>query len=162
MDKSPKTILLLFIALAGIAFLQIILFECFQAPSASTLLPKFHSDNLQPKTLQYLSSSSSTSTKTATTTTTTTKSKSKSSLRSLEEILERAGVDVTQEIKEQLPPMEDVQSMYGSEPIIHGLDTCQAFQNTIESSDAFIAPAGMFNTVSCVSHFSLRLLKSKL
>ena len=69
---------------------------------------------------------------------------------------------MTQEIKEQLPPMEDVQSMYGSEPIIHGLDTCQAFQNTIESSDAFIAPAGMFNTVSCVSHFSLRLLKSKL
>ena len=69
-------------------------------------------------------------------------------LRSLEEILQRAGVEVTDEIREQLPPKEDVLSMYGSKPLIIGLDRCETFRNTIAKGDGFIGPAGMFNTVS--------------
>lgn len=70
------------------------------------------------------------------------------SLLSLEEILKRAGVEVTDEIRNQLPPKENFASMYGSEPIIVGLERCERFQNTVDLSDAYIGPAGMFNTVS--------------
>jgi len=74
------------------------------------------------------------------------------SLMPLEDILKRAGVEVTDEIRDQLPPKEDVISMYGSEPVIVGLDQCKIFQNTVDLSGAFIGPAGMFNTVSyCLS-----------
>ncbi len=69
-------------------------------------------------------------------------------LRSLEEILHSAGVEVTDELRLQLPPKEDVISMYGSEPNIVGLDRCETFQKTVVKGDGFIAPAGMFNTVS--------------
>lgn len=69
-------------------------------------------------------------------------------LRSLDEILHQAGVEVTDELLQQLPPKEDVKSMYGSKPIIIGLDQCKKFRDTVDSGDAFIAPAGMFNTVS--------------
>ncbi len=72
---------------------------------------------------------------------------SDTSLRSLEEILERAKVEVTEEIKKELPPREDILSMYGSKPIIMGLDRCETFRNTIVKGDGFIGPAGMFNTV---------------
>lgn len=72
---------------------------------------------------------------------------SDTSLRSLEEILERAKVEVTEEIKKELPPREDILSMYGSKPIIMGLDRCETFRNTIAKGDGFIGPAGMFNTV---------------
>ena len=68
-------------------------------------------------------------------------------LRSLEEILKRAKVEVTEEIRKQLPPKEDVLSMYGEKPIILGLDRCETFRNTVVKGDAFIGPAGMFNTV---------------
>ena len=70
------------------------------------------------------------------------------SLRSFEEILQKAGVDVTDEIRDQFPPIEDVASMYGSEPIILGLERCETFRNTVVKGDGFIAPAGIFNTVS--------------
>lgn len=70
------------------------------------------------------------------------------SLKSLDEILIRAGVEVTDELRGQLPPKEDVASMYGSEPVIVGLEQCERFQNTVVKSDAYIGPAGMFNTVS--------------
>lgn len=68
------------------------------------------------------------------------------SLRSFEEILTRAGVEVNDEIRDQLPPKEDVVGMYGSEPVIIGLDQCETFVNTVVKGDGFIAPAGMFNT----------------
>ena len=70
------------------------------------------------------------------------------SLKSLDEILIRAGVEVTDELRGQLPPKEDVASMYGSEPVIIGLEQCDRFQSTVVKSDAYIGPAGMFNTVS--------------
>jgi len=67
-------------------------------------------------------------------------------LRSLEEILLSAGVEVTDELRNELPPKEDIISMYGSKPNIIGLDRCETFQSTVVKGDGFIAPAGMFNT----------------
>jgi len=70
-----------------------------------------------------------------------------SSLGPLHKILERAGVEVTPEMLRDLPPPSQVEDLYGREgPIIIGLETCQRFRDSIKPEDAFIGPAGMFNT----------------
>eukprot|EP00591_Stephanopyxis_turris_P012396 CAMPEP_0195529574 /NCGR_PEP_ID=MMETSP0794_2-20130614/32172_1 /TAXON_ID=515487 /ORGANISM="Stephanopyxis turris, Strain CCMP 815" /LENGTH=438 /DNA_ID=CAMNT_0040660897 /DNA_START=236 /DNA_END=1552 /DNA_ORIENTATION=- len=61
-------------------------------------------------------------------------------------LLESAGISITDEILSQLPPYSEVAKLYGSKPIIQGLDTCQTFQNTVQKEKAYIAPAGMFNS----------------
>jgi len=68
------------------------------------------------------------------------------SLHPIEAILANAGVEITDEIKQQFPPKDDIRQMYGSEPIILGLDRCERFRETVVTGDGFIAPAGMFNT----------------
>mmetsp|Transcript_22578 Transcript_22578/g.33045 ORF Transcript_22578/g.33045 Transcript_22578/m.33045 type:complete len:414 (-) Transcript_22578:87-1328(-) len=72
--------------------------------------------------------------------------KGETSVRPLEEILASAGVEVTQEIQDSLPPVQDIVDMYGDRPVIAGLDRCDAFQDSIKFGEGFIAPAGMFNT----------------
>ena len=72
----------------------------------------------------------------------------KTSLRPLEEILAAANVQVDDELKQSLPPLEDIIDMYGSEPIILGTERCETFRSTVEKGEAFVGPAGMFNTVS--------------
>jgi len=64
----------------------------------------------------------------------------------LEDILIQAGVEVTPDLKAKLPSAQEVEALYGPRPIIHGLDTCQAFRDAVLPEDRFIAPAGMFNT----------------
>uniref|UniRef100_A0A7S4RP45 Sulfotransferase domain-containing protein n=1 Tax=Ditylum brightwellii TaxID=49249 RepID=A0A7S4RP45_9STRA len=59
------------------------------------------------------------------------------------EVLQR---DVPLDVKENLPSREEVVKLYGATPRILGLETCQAFRDTVKQQDAFIAPAGMFNT----------------
>ena len=62
-------------------------------------------------------------------------------------ILEDAGMVITPEIESKLPKWEEVVSLYGPKPIIHGLDSaCSEFQLTVPASDAYIGPAGLFNT----------------
>ena len=69
------------------------------------------------------------------------------SIRPLDEILAKAGVE-TNELNETLPTVEGIIDMYGSEPVIVGMDRCETFQNSIIKGDGFVGPAGMFNTVS--------------
>jgi hypothetical protein len=69
------------------------------------------------------------------------------SMKPLAEILELAGVEVDDELRQSLPPVEGVIEMYGSEPVIIGTDRCEAFQNSIIKGEGFVGPAGMFNTV---------------
>lgn len=67
-------------------------------------------------------------------------------LRSLDQILRTAGVNLTDEILHSLPSIEDVRNMYGSKPVIYGLDQCDEFQSSIGIGEEYLAPAGMFNT----------------
>ena len=62
------------------------------------------------------------------------------------EILQKSGMNPTPEIISQLPTWSEVKSLYGSTPHIIGLDTCADFQSTIPKEDAYVGPAGIFNT----------------
>lgn len=67
-------------------------------------------------------------------------------IQPLEVILKSAGVNVTEEIQKSLPPLGGIVDAYGSHPIIVGEERCHEFQASIPPGEAFIAPAGMFNT----------------
>jgi len=67
-------------------------------------------------------------------------------LRSYEDILKAAGVEITDEIQSSLPPLSDLEDMYGSEPVIIGLEKCSEFRSKYGPNEAFMGPAGMFNT----------------
>lgn len=53
---------------------------------------------------------------------------------------------LTQEQIDQLPTWQQVVDRLGPAPRIHGLDSCRDFQTTIVPEEAFIAPAGAFNS----------------
>jgi len=61
-------------------------------------------------------------------------------------ILRAASVEIDEELASQLPTWEDVVSMYGPSPIIHGLETCIPYRQMVKPEDRMIGPAGMFNT----------------
>jgi len=67
-------------------------------------------------------------------------------IRPLGDILQLAGVRMTDDIQKLLPPLEGIVGMYGSKPVIIGEERCDAFQASIPPDDRFLAPAGMFNT----------------
>ena len=54
--------------------------------------------------------------------------------------------DVTPEIMTDLPTWQQVVDRLGPEPRIYGLDSCPTFQRTVPHAEAFIAPAGAFNS----------------
>mmetsp|Transcript_22277 Transcript_22277/g.52965 ORF Transcript_22277/g.52965 Transcript_22277/m.52965 type:complete len:452 (+) Transcript_22277:205-1560(+) len=68
------------------------------------------------------------------------------------EILTQAGMkiedesDLDQETLDRLPTWTQVQNMYGSKPIIHGLEKCEDFRNAVEPKTRFFGVAGTFNT----------------
>jgi hypothetical protein len=53
---------------------------------------------------------------------------------------------LTPEIIEKLPTWKQVVDILGPAPRIFGLDSCQAFQDSLDPAEAFIAPAGAFNS----------------
>jgi len=61
-------------------------------------------------------------------------------------ILQSAGVNVTDDVFAKLPTWDTIVQLYGPSPIIYGLDTCSTFQQTISKNEAYIGPAGTFNT----------------
>lgn len=61
-------------------------------------------------------------------------------------ILTAANVEIDEELAEQLPTWNDIVSMYGDKPIIHGLETCEAYRDTVKPEKRMLGPAGMFNT----------------
>lgn len=61
--------------------------------------------------------------------------------------LRRAGVIVDDKLQSQLPTWGEMTSLYGPQPNIIGLETCEAFRHSLaKPSDALIGPAGLFNT----------------
>jgi len=65
----------------------------------------------------------------------------------LKEILKNSGVDVTEAIQNQLPPISEANSMYGSPVVLYGLNRCEEFRNTVKSEDRYIGAAGMVSWV---------------
>ena len=61
-------------------------------------------------------------------------------------ILTAANIQLDEELAKQLPSWDDIVSMYGEHPIIHGLDTCQTYRDTVSPEDRMLGPAGIFNT----------------
>ena len=61
-------------------------------------------------------------------------------------LLKTSGVDVTDDILAKLPTWDTIVQLYGPSPIIYGLETCSTFQQTISKQEAYIGPAGTFNT----------------
>ena len=61
-------------------------------------------------------------------------------------ILTAANIQLDEELASQLPTWEDIVSMYGDKPIIHGVETCQAYRDTVVPADRMLGPAGIFNT----------------
>jgi hypothetical protein len=62
------------------------------------------------------------------------------------DVLLRAGADMDETIVQDLPTWESVTSMYGSEPVILGLETCQAFRSNVDLANRWIATGGMQNS----------------
>lgn len=61
--------------------------------------------------------------------------------------LRRAGVIVSDALEAELPAWSEMTSMYGSQPVIIGLDRCEEFRRARSKPNyAMIGPVGMFNT----------------
>jgi len=67
-----------------------------------------------------------------------------SKIKPLSQILEEAGSKFSDDQK--FPSVEEVEQLYGDKPTIMGLETCQKFRETVPQTEAYVAPAGMFNT----------------
>lgn len=63
------------------------------------------------------------------------------------QILKEAGIqEFDAATVARLPTWADVEELYGKGPVIHGLDTCEAFRKSVPPEDASIASAGIFNS----------------
>lgn len=65
------------------------------------------------------------------------------------ELIRDAGIDpysLGNDTLNQLPTWEQVTSLYGTEPVFYGLDTCQRFREHSDPAEHFIGVAGTFNT----------------
>lgn len=60
-------------------------------------------------------------------------------------------------IEAELPPLEDIQSMYGNRSFILGLERCEEFRRTVHPVDRLMGPAGMFNSATNLLNKLLRL-----
>ena len=49
---------------------------------------------------------------------------------------------IDEENTKQLPTWEDITSMYGDKPVIHGLETCEHYRRMVKPKDRTIGPAG--------------------
>jgi hypothetical protein len=64
-------------------------------------------------------------------------------------LLRRGGIDPSQldaETMEALPSWDEVVTLYGPKPIIHGLDECQSFQDATQKV-GFVGTAGEYPTL---------------
>jgi len=63
------------------------------------------------------------------------------------ELLKETGItDLDLETIQRLPTWDGVRRLYGNGPILYGNETCQTFRDTIPSSGAYPAVAGLQNT----------------
>ena len=61
-------------------------------------------------------------------------------------VLRSARAEIDEETAAKLPKWDDVVSQYGDTPIIHGLENCERYRETVKPADRMIGPAGIFNT----------------
>ncbi len=61
-------------------------------------------------------------------------------------ILEASGMKMNHEIIASLPTWGEVKALYGDKPKIVGLEQCSKFRLEIPEVDAYVSPAGLFNT----------------
>lgn len=66
--------------------------------------------------------------------------------RTIAEIFRRAGVELTLDEINDLPTWDDIRALVGDHPVIYGLETCQAFRDSIPAVERNLGSAGMFNT----------------
>ena len=62
------------------------------------------------------------------------------------EIFREAGVELNADEIRDLPSWKDIVKLVGDQPIVHGLETCQAFRDSIPPIERNLGAAGMFNT----------------
>jgi hypothetical protein len=74
------------------------------------------------------------------------------------EILKDAGVTLTSDEELwTLPPWSKVQELYGSDPVLVGLDTCQTFQTNVPHGPTrFVGVSGIFNSGTTAFGISLQ------
>ena len=53
---------------------------------------------------------------------------------------------VDEDTWKSVPQWKDIQAVHGQEPVIHGLDTCKPYRDTIPAHRRRVGIAGMFNT----------------
>ena len=72
------------------------------------------------------------------------------------DILESSGIKVDQMLFQKLPTWNQMKSLYypnqDAHPIIHGIDSCQRFQEQVPPKERFISPSGMFNSGTNLLH----------
>lgn len=54
-------------------------------------------------------------------------------------ILKEAGVELTHDIIAKLPRKADIIAQYGADPIIHNLESCSVFRDTVSQEERFAA-----------------------
>ena len=64
----------------------------------------------------------------------------------LRKILLAANVNVSEYSTSSLPTWEEATTKFGSKPILHGLDTCQVYKDSVALKDRYVGPAGTFNS----------------
>jgi hypothetical protein len=57
-------------------------------------------------------------------------------------VLRKANVEMTPDLEQKLPTYSDFIRMYGTAPIILGLEQCQAFRDAVPAQDRLLGPAG--------------------
>lgn len=62
------------------------------------------------------------------------------------DILRSANIDITPELRAQIPSWKEVVERFGNTPKIIGMDTCAAYREKVPRNERIIAPAGTFNS----------------
>eukprot|EP00934_Nitzschia_sp_Nitz4_P001967 Nitzschia sp. Nitz4//scaffold10_size219509//78115//79405//NITZ4_001419-RA/size219509-augustus-gene-0.270-mRNA-1//-1//CDS//3329532893//1967//frame0 len=69
------------------------------------------------------------------------------------EILRHGDVDLTEELIHKLPTWQEVTDKFGDRPKVMGLETCEAFRQTVPLKDRSLAPAGPFNSGTNIFYY---------
>jgi hypothetical protein len=62
------------------------------------------------------------------------------------DIVTRAGLSVDSTVIPYLPSWSEVERLYGSKPIVYGLDSCASFRARVPAKHRFVGVAGQMNT----------------
>ena len=73
------------------------------------------------------------------------------------EVFREAGIPLKDSRVDDLPTWEQIVKIVGPHPVVGGLDTCQAYRDTVPAVERMLGAAGMFNTgTNLVTHLLKR------